>query len=264
MIGKEGILHRKGQVTIFIIIAVIVVFAAILFYMFWPNIKDITGGNKVSPQSFIQNCLEDKVSEVVVNLSNQGGYLEPELFYEYKGSKIEYLCYTNEYYKTCVMQQPLLFKQVADEIVKGIKEEENSCFNDLIAQYENEGYSINIVKKNVTSAELLPQRILVTFNRELTIKKGDETSTIDRLEIVLNNNLYEHIGIASSILEYETKYGDAETTTYMNIYPDLKVEKYKEGDGTTIYILTDRNNPESKFQFASRSVAWPPGYGIGA
>jgi hypothetical protein len=46
----------------------------------------------------------------------------------------------------------------------------------------------------------------------------------------------------------------------MNYYHDLKVEKKKQLDGTNIYILTDRNN-ENKFQFASRSVAWPPGYG---
>ena len=48
----------------------------------------------------------------------------------------------------------------------------------------------------------------------------------------------------------------------MNYYHDLNVEKKKQSDGSTIYILTDRNN-ENKFQFASRSVAWPPGYGAG-
>ena len=265
MFEKEEMIRRKGQVTIFIIIAIIVVLAAVLFYLFWPKISPgLTGQNKVTPESFIQNCLEEKVQEVVINISYQGGYYEPELYYDYNGNKVEYLCYTNEYYKKCVMQQPLLYKQVGDEIVKAIKEEENNCFNELKSQYENEGYSINIVKKNSTTAELLPQRILVTFDRQITLNKGDDTSTIDELNIVLNNNLYEHIGIATSILEYEAKYGDAETTVYMNIYPDLKVEKYKQGEGTTIYILSDRDDPESKFQFASRSIAWPPGYGIGA
>ena len=44
----------------------------------------------------------------------------------------------------------------------------------------------------------------------------------------------------------------------MNYYHDLKVEKNKQTDGSTIYILTERDT-ENKFQFASRSVAWPPG-----
>jgi len=56
-------------------------------------------------------------------------------------------------------------------------------------------------------------------------------------------------------------FGDAETTTYMNYYRDLKVEKKKKTDGTTVYIITDRNDG-NKFQFASRSIAWPPGYAI--
>ena len=47
----------------------------------------------------------------------------------------------------------------------------------------------------------------------------------------------------------------------MTYYPWLKVEKILRDDGTKIYILTDRNTGD-KFEFAVRSVAWPPGYGI--
>ena len=77
---------------------------------------------------------------------------------------------------------------------------------------------------------------------------------------MLDNNLYELASIAESIVEWEATYGDSETTTYMNYYHDLKVEKKKQTDGTTIYIVTNRDT-RNKFQFASRSVAWPPGYG---
>jgi len=48
----------------------------------------------------------------------------------------------------------------------------------------------------------------------------------------------------------------------MTYYRDLKVEKKKQTDGSTVYILTKMDSGD-KFQFASRSVAWPPGYGIG-
>jgi hypothetical protein len=41
-------------------------------------------------------------------------------------------------------------------------------------------------------------------------------------------------------------------------YHDLKVEKKKQIDETSIYILTNRDTGE-KFQFASRSYAFPPG-----
>jgi hypothetical protein len=45
----------------------------------------------------------------------------------------------------------------------------------------------------------------------------------------------------------------------MSWYPNLKIEKKLQLDGTTIYIITDRDT-EEVFQFASRSVVLPPGY----
>ena len=107
--------------------------------------------------------------------------------------------------------------------------------------------------------ELLPKRIVGIFNYSLILTKGS-TERYDSFSVVLNNNLYELVSIASSILNWEARYGKAESTIYMNYYHDLKVEPKLQSDGTTIYILTDRNNG-NKFQFASRSVAWPPGYG---
>ena len=47
----------------------------------------------------------------------------------------------------------------------------------------------------------------------------------------------------------------------MTYYHDLKVEKFIEADGSTIYTLTNRDTG-NKFMFASRSLAWPPGYDL--
>ena len=105
--------------------------------------------------------------------------------------------------------------------------------------------------------ELLPQRVFVSFEKDLTLTKGD-AERCDKIDVVIDNNLYELVSISNSILNMETKYGDSETTIYMNYYHNLKVEKKKQSDGTTIYILTHRDTG-NKFQFASRSVAWPPG-----
>jgi len=47
----------------------------------------------------------------------------------------------------------------------------------------------------------------------------------------------------------------------MFLYPNLKVQKLKQGDGTKVYIIEDRNTKE-KLQFATRSLVWPPGWGF--
>ena len=67
------------------------------------------------------------------------------------------------------------------------------------------------------------------------------------------------IMIASSIQNFEAQYGDSVPETYMSLYPDIKVQKLKQEDGTKIYIITDRKTNE-RLVFATRSVAWPPGF----
>ncbi len=227
--------------------------------MFYPQIKAGLGLEEKNPQAFIQNCIEEKIKESVTNLSLQGGSLSPENYILYDNAKIEYLCYTNEYYKTCVVQQPMLKKHIESEIKNEIEEEVEMCFDSMKESFQKRGYDVNL-KKGAEDVELLPGKVITTFNYSLTLTKG-EVEQYDSFTIVLNNNIYELISIANSIIEWEAKYGDAETTTYMNYYHNLKVEKQKQSDGTTIYIITDRNT-ENKFQFASRSVAWPPGYGV--
>ena len=253
--------NQRGQVTIFIIIAVLVVATGVLLYMLFPQIRTGIQRETKNPEEFIQTCLEDEIEGAVETLSLQGGSIEPTNYILYQNERIEYLCYTNEYYKTCVMQQPLLKQHIESEIKDEIAQEVGDCFNALKESYLSSGYSVVDLKEGSTDVELLPKRIVASFDYVLTLTKA-ETEIHDSFSVVLNNNLYELVGITNSILEWETTYGDAETTLYMNYYHDLKVEKKKQTDGTTIYILTDRNNG-NKFQFSSRSVAWPPGYGTG-
>lgn len=252
--------NNRGQVTIFIIIGVVIVISGILVYMFYPQIKSSLGLTAQSPGGFIQSCMEEDIEEIVKQIASQGGSLNPEHYIIYDDANVEYLCYTNEYYKTCVVQQPALKQHIESELKSEIGRIANSCFQSLKESYQKKGYEVKLGIGD-QRIELLPERIIFGFDNTLTLTKG-ETQEYESFEVILNNNLYELISIANSIIEWEITYGDAETTTYMNYYKDIKVEKKKQTDGSTIYIIADRNT-ENKFQFASRSVAWPPGYGAG-
>lgn len=250
-------MNKRGQVTIFIIIAVIVVGAAALFYMLSPKLGiDLTGRVK-NPQVFIRTCVEEDLEEIVESVSLQGGSLNPEHYFTYNNIRIEYLCYINQYYAPCIIQQPLLKQHIEEEINTGIENIVDNCFNALKESYEDKGYDV-VIRPDGKRTELLPKRIILEMGYSVILTK-DESEEYTKFNIILNNNLYELIAIANSILEWETTYGDADPTIYMTYYPDLKVEKNLRDDGTTIYILTDRPSGD-KFQFASRSVAWPAGY----
>jgi len=258
-------MKKRGQVTIFIILAIVIVVLGVLIYMFLPQIKTNLGFEAQSPSAIMQSCLQDAIMDNVQSLSLQGGYVNPTHYFLHQDNKIQYLCYTNEYYKLCVMQEPLLINHIENEIKTSTQEQVNSCFEGMVKSYEKAGYDVAL-RGEGTEVELLPKRIVMSFGHTLSLKRGEKVISYGREEssqisVVLNNNLYELASIANSILEFEATYGDAETTTYMDYYHDLKVEKKKQSDGTTIYILTDRNTGE-QFQFASRSIAWPAGYGI--
>jgi hypothetical protein len=248
--------NKRGQVTIFIIISILIILVGLFFYFLYPKIVS-EPLKEENPTLFIKSCLEEELEENTEKISLQGGSISPEHYILYKSQKIEYLCYTTEYYKTCVMQKPMLKSSIEEEIKNSIKDIEKKCFEDLKKSYEKKGYDFTINEKE-TDVELLPEKIKITFNKIITLK-DKETQRYDSITISLNNNLYELINVARDILNWEARYGDAETTIYMNFYKDLKVEKKKQSDGSTIYILTNRNSG-NKFQFASRSVVWVPGY----
>jgi len=251
--------NKKGQVTIFIIIAILIVGIVALIYFLIPRAETTTGFDTQNPQGFIQNCMDDRIEEVVSTLSAQGGSVAPEFYFNYQGNSIEYLCYTNEFYRPCVIQQPVLQQHIIDKITGNIASDVETCFANLEANYEAEGYSVNI-QSGKTVVELLPKRFIVNFTDYILTTTKADTARHDSFSVVLNNNLYELTSIANSIINWEEEYGDAETTAYMIYYKDLKVEKHLQQDGTKIYIITDRNTGDN-FQFATRSGAWPPGFG---
>lgn len=87
--------HRKGQVTMLIVIAVVIVAAIVLVFM--ASEIGFSFGAKESPEvkeisSFVQDCLDQTAEEAVIVIGSQGGYNElPE------GSN-EYLYYPSPYY----------------------------------------------------------------------------------------------------------------------------------------------------------------------
>ena len=74
-------MYKRGQVTIFVIIAIVIVVAAIGMYFIYPQITGTSISS--SPTEFIQDCLEDEIEENVEKISLKGGSLNPVFYSEY-------------------------------------------------------------------------------------------------------------------------------------------------------------------------------------
>ena len=245
--------NKKGQITVFIILALAIVIVLVLLFVGKDLFTIITGK---APVEQIKDCVEEYTEQAVDILSVQGGSLEPENYYMYEGNNVEYLCYTEENYARCIMQKPLLKQSVEKEIENYIKPKVRGCMASVRADLEKQGYSVKLGEVDV-DVELVPSNILINVESDFTITK-ERTESYKSIKTDVSSKLYDLVMIASSISNWEARYGDSETMNYMLYYPSLKVEKKKQGDGTTIYILSDRASLD-KFMFASRSVALPAG-----
>lgn len=251
---RVNINNKKGQLAIFIILALAIVIVLILLFVNRGVLPTVFAGQ--SPIEQIRQCAEVNIKPSINNLSLQGGFLEPELYYLYQGNKIEYLCYTEEYSKACIMQKPFLKQNIENEIKKYIEPEATRCINSVINSMQENGYSVSYKKPEI-SISLVPNNIIIDVALDLRLEKGSVES-YKSIKTSVDSNLYNMAFIAGAISNQEAAYGDSEIMTYMVYYPSLKVEKKKQGDGTKVYILTDKTSQE-EFMFASRSYVIPPG-----
>ena len=249
LIKKE----RIGQVTIFIILGLLVLL--VLFLLFTrTDIKTFFAPKTTVEQ--IEDCGKSPVKEGIELLSLQGGVITPQNYYLYEGSKVEYVCYTEENFKNCVTQKPILKNIIEEELKVYSQARIVKCVNEIAEKLEESGYEVSMKTPNI-SIEIVPDNVLVNLDIDLKISK-ENTESYDNIRTGLRSKIYNFVMIASSIMTWETRFGDSETLNYMLLYPSIKVEKKKQGDGSKIYIITDRDT-EEKFIFAVRSGVIPPG-----
>jgi hypothetical protein len=249
-----GFSNRKGQVTIFVILALVVVVVVIVIFAF-PQVNVFS--SNINPSSYLRTCIEPEIESIKNILSEQGGYSNPDNYAMYRDFKLQYLCYTSEFYTPCSVQQPLLLKHVQDQIKKHIEPRAKQCLEDLKSQYERKGYEVRSGSSQI-SVNIIPDNIGIDFVAPLTLIKGD-TQTFQKFSISVDSKWYYLINTAVNIIQYESVFGDSETSLYISYYPNLKIEKTRRDDGSTIYQLSDVTTND-KFYFATRSLVWPQGF----
>lgn len=247
-------MNKKAQVTIFIILALAIILVLVLLFVGRDSLTTLITGE--TPVNQIKSCISESFTPALEVIRLQGGSLNPQNYYLYQDNKIDYLCYTEENYKRCVMQKPLLKQSIEKELGEYISPRAISCIEAVKSSLQDKGYQVSSKTPEIT-VSLIPGAIILDIKSDLRITK-DGTETYESIKIDESSGLYGHVMVASSISNWEAKYGDSETMNYMIYYPNLKVEKKKQGDGTTVYILTDRTNLE-QFMFASRSIVVPAG-----
>ncbi len=247
--------NKRGQVTLFIILGLIFIFSIFfLFYYFKPEfIRGLTLPLGFS-RSF-ESCLDDSLSKKIKSLAQTAGFLEPKFVHFYKGENYTFLCYTNEYLTPCVNQEPFLKDRFEESLKELIKEDFEKCYKKSISELKRRG--IDVEEGEISySVSIEPKEIKIKINAPAKISHGESSSSIKNLSYNFKTNLYEVLMIATSLIQFETYYGDSEQMQQMFFYPNIKILKTRTDNEVKVYSVIEKNE-KIKFNFAVRSYPWP-------
>lgn len=266
-------MENKAQVTVFIIIAILLVAAVVLVFLLMGDVDPGTTGKlETNPNAFLKECLEDSLREGLELISMRGGSLDPTIYktFGFEGEEvvdIAYLCYNHNYYQKCVNQQPLIIQHLKGEIKDYLLENNpdetdyvDDCFRNLESTLYNAGYEVEVNRvRDDFDIGLMNKKVIIDIKGELRLTKSGETSRHEDFKLTYPSRFYDVAVVAQEITSQEARFCNFETLGFMLFYYKFHIDKFTTGDATRIYTVEHKDTKE-KFRFAIRSCAPLPGF----
>jgi len=257
----EKSVNKRGQVTIFIIIGILLVAGVVLFFVIrgspGPD-QQISDLGATNPNSFLKSCVNDNIRNSIRTLGNQGGYFHNPLneTYTYPNEptwEVSYLCYDGGINKPCNVIQPTLINHLQVLISETVEDDLDNCYENLIGTYKAEGYKVN---DNYGGFELklIEDEIKVELvNTKVSLSKNDQSTTQKKFTFSIPTQFFDISWVANEIVSQESQYCNFNKEGYMSLYPDFNIKDDRVGgDGTTIYTVEHTESKE-KIRFIVRS-----------
>ena len=208
MHNKRG--NCKGQVTIFIIIALIIVAGVVGYFLIKGGFKIGVLPEKFQPiEQYFLSCVEERAEIGARILGQQAGYIEMPNFVpgsEYRpfsnqlnffGSAVPYWYYVsgNNLIKEQVPTKTSMQSQLDEFILNSL----NDCdFSD----FESQGYEISLELKDVSS-QIKDNSIDVTINADLDISSEEQSARQSTHKATISSSLGKFYNEALKIYNYE-------------------------------------------------------------
>ncbi len=201
---------RKGQVTIFIIIGIIIVAAVVVYLVIRQNLVGVSIPANIQPvyNNFL-SCLEDRAKTGISLLESQAGYIQLPQFKPgnsyspfssqlmFLGNPIPYWYYVsgNNIPTEQIPSQGDMETSLAGFIDDGIR----NCNFD---SYYQSGFDINQGTPSAT-VSIKNNEVDVSLNMNLKISYGNDTSVIQNHQVAVKSNLGELYNSALKVYDKE-------------------------------------------------------------
>ena len=230
---------KSGQVTIFVILAIIIIAGVGIYFLTKSSISEKVDHAPETQQvyNFVKTCLEDASNEVIYNAGRGGGYyFPPELSTK---SGIPYYVFNGRNYFPEI-------SEIENEISYFISEKIFFCTKNF-EDFDN--YEISQGKIE-TSTEIFDEFVDVKTNYPLFISRnGSSSSKIEDFQIkvpvrfgIVYNSIEEFLNESSSEICLTCLYEIAEKN-------DLYVEMFDYDESSVVFFFKDENSKLNEMPF---------------
>ena len=255
-------MDKRGQVTIFAIIGIVLIVIIILFLFIrskvyiGPATQQDLEVELIPIKEHIEGCLLDKAEDRLKQLGLQGGYIKTaENTYKlYKDNRISYLCYNIEDKPYC-RQRILRLSDMEQELGNVLEEELiTQCIN--VQRFRKIGTNLQQggLKLDIDIGE---DNVLVKADFPVIISKGDAMAEIKQFSASIEVPLGRLYNAARDILNAEAETGDfvsvlyslAKTQLTNKLYVIQRLPPYPD----ELYLMKIKDTPNEEdpyiFQF---------------
>ncbi|MBU1245706.1 MAG: hypothetical protein ABIJ20_01340 [Nanoarchaeota archaeon] len=260
-------MNKRGQVTIFVILGIVILFLIFLVTVFKDTLLESKFGTQTnddlvstqveSIREHVEGCIEEQGYEVISALGKQGGSLNPGLSKYWYGDDISYLCYT-EQYGPCYNMVPFLTSHMEDEITDYVSENLINCVN--FSSWEARGYEVSAGSYRVETT-IGDENVIILVDYPITISRGDSVLEENRFSKNFDVPLGKLARVADMIVnkEINNQLGQVFTIPIITIFHgEIEIKRDTHGPYDEVYTLGLRDDIFSMagekyiFQFAVR------------
>ncbi len=204
--------NRKAQVTIFIIIAIVLVVGIVIFFVYRDSIITQSIPASIEPvyASFL-SCVEDYTLTGIDILGSQGGYISlPDFEHgsvympfssqlNFLGNPIPYWYYVSG--NNIQKEQIPSKKDMEDELGKFMNDKITGC---VFKNYYEQGFEISQGDPD-TKVIIKDNEVEINLNMDLSVNKEEDSTLIRNHKIIVKSKLGILYNSAKKIYEYEQK-----------------------------------------------------------
>lgn len=237
----EKMKNKKGQVAIFVIVAIVIV-ASILLFFFLRKTPVGVGEATFNPEQYIKQCIEPSITKITDEILPHGGFQNPSNFKVYNHTNVEYLCKTDEDYTKCVDIHPMFISEISNEIKEYITPIADSCFESFESAMEKRGASVEMDNKREIVVLMTLGKVFVTINQNIKITEKENSETFEKVEFNVASPIYNLASVAIDIANEEERYCTFDDIAYMGHNRDVTINSFMMSDSTRIYTIKDKES----------------------